>query len=122
MLFDLRSQPSGRFENFCRMSAPVFENLLSRIGPLIAKKDTNMRKCVPTQERLAIALRFFATGDSFASLSYLFKLSKQTISRCVDDVCRAIIQELKDEVKVSTYCLERMREVSFLENLSRNQL
>ncbi|XP_031353290.1 protein ANTAGONIST OF LIKE HETEROCHROMATIN PROTEIN 1-like [Photinus pyralis] len=100
MLCDLRSQPSGRFENFCRMTATDFENLLSRIGPFIAKQDTNMRKCVPSQERLAIALRFFATGDSFASLSYLFKVSKQTISRCVDDVCLAIIQELKDEVEL----------------------
>ncbi len=102
MLNDLKSQPSGRFENFCRMTAVDFESFLSRIGPLIAKQDTNMRKCVPVQERVAIALRFFATGDTYASLSYLFKVSKQTISRCVDDVCQAIMQELKDEVKVRT--------------------
>lgn len=102
MLSDLRSQPSGRFENFCRMSRADFECLLSRIGPFIAKRDTNMRESIPIQERLAVTLRFFATGDSYASLSYLFKFSKQTVSRCVDEVCQAIIQELQEEVKVPT--------------------
>ncbi len=103
MLVDLRRQPSGRFENFSRMSLTDFERLLHLVGPHIAKKDTVMRECIPTQERLAIALRFYATGDSYASLSYLFKVSKQTISRCVDAVSLAIIQELKAEVKVSTH-------------------
>lgn len=101
MLSDLRKEPSGRFENFCRMSATDFEYLLSRIGPFIARRDTNMRKSIPIQERLAVTLRFFATGDSYASLSYLFKFSKQTVSRCVDEVCTAITQELQEEVKVS---------------------
>ncbi|KAG8238958.1 hypothetical protein J437_LFUL018681, partial [Ladona fulva] len=96
MLSDLRSQPSGRFENFCRMSRVDFECLLRKIGPLIAKRDTNMRESIPIQERLAVTLRFFATGDSYASLSYLFKFSKQTVSRCVDEVCQAIIQELQE--------------------------
>ncbi|KAF8789256.1 putative nuclease HARBI1 like protein [Argiope bruennichi] len=59
-----------------------------------------MRETIPIQERIAVTLRFFATGDSYASLSYLFKFSKQTISRCIDDVCKAIIQELKEEIKL----------------------
>lgn len=105
MLSDLRCQPSGRFENFCRMSSVDFERLLSRIGPLIARCNTNMRECIPIQERLAVTLRFLATGDSYASLSYLFKFSKQTVSRCVDEVCQAIIKELQEEVKVSIYSI-----------------
>ena len=72
MLDDLRKEPSGKFENFCRMSATDFEYLLSKIGPFIAKRDTNMRESIPIQERLAVTLRFFASGDSYISLSYLF--------------------------------------------------
>ena len=71
------------------MNAIDFEYLLSTIGPRIAKRDTNMRRCIPVQERLAVALRFLATGDSFISLSYLFKISKELVSICVEEVCMA---------------------------------
>lgn len=100
MLVDLKKEPSGRFHNFCRMDATVFESLLSRIAPTLIKKDTNMRKSIPVQERLAVALRFFASGDSYGSLSFLFKISKQTVSKCVDEVCKALIEELKEEIQV----------------------
>jgi len=50
--------------------------------------------------RLVVTLRFLASGDSFRSLSYLFKLSSQTVSRCVFNVCDALIDALKDEIKV----------------------
>ncbi|XP_039297785.1 uncharacterized protein LOC120354524 [Nilaparvata lugens] len=100
MLVDLKKEPSGRFHNFCRMDATDFESLLSRIAQTLIKKDTNMRKNIPAQERLAVALRFFASGDSYGSLSFLFKISKQTISKCVDKVCKALIEELKEEIQV----------------------
>lgn len=103
MLQDLKREPSGKFENFCRMSAVDFEFLLNEIGPLIRKRDTNMRKAIPVQERFCVALRFFATGDSFESLSYLFKMSPQTVSTCVFEVCNALCQVLQDQIKVSIY-------------------
>lgn len=102
MLSNLNMEPSGNFFNFCRMSAIDFEYFIVQIGPRIAKMDTNMRKCIPVQERLAVALRFLATGDSYASLAYLFKFSPQTVSKCVDEVCAALIDTLKGEIKVST--------------------
>lgn len=101
MLTDLVKEPSKKFENFCRMSTEDYEYLLNKIGSHIAKKDTNMRKCIPVQERFAIALRFLASGDSYTSLSYLFKVSIQTVSNCVNDVCKALVQELSHEIKVS---------------------
>lgn len=101
MLYDLLKEPSGKFQNFCRMSAADFEYLLNNIGPQIAKTDTNMKKCISVQERLAVELRFLATGDSYTSLSYLFKFSIQTVSKCIDEVCSALIQELQGEIKVS---------------------
>jgi len=82
------------------MSATDFEYLIQKIGPIISKTDTNMRKCIPVQERLAVTLRFLASGDSFKSLSYLFKFSVQTVSRCVQDVCKALNQELESEITV----------------------
>lgn len=101
MLNDFTRNPSGKFQNFCRMSAVDFELLLNKIGPYIKKVDTNMRESIPVQERLAVTLRYLATGNSFISLSYLLKFSPQTVSRCVEEVCKILIQELKDEIKVN---------------------
>lgn len=101
MIADLQREPSGYFENFCRMSATDFEYLLKKIGPMIQKQNTNMRKSFPIQERLAVTLRFLATGDSFTSLSYLFKMSRCTVSACVQEVCQALMIELREQIKVS---------------------
>jgi len=87
---DLLKEDSGNFENFCRMTPEMFGEVLGLVEPLIAKKDTNFRKAIPPRERLAIILRFLATGDSFKSLSYLFKVSKQVISTIIPSVCEAI--------------------------------
>lgn len=89
------------FKNFLRMSSTDFENLLCLIGPIISKNNTNYRDSIPAQERFAITLRFLATGDSYHSLMYLFKVSVPSISRIVPEVCNALIEVLKYTVKVS---------------------
>ena len=63
------------------MSPDRFDHLLSLVKPLIEKKDTNFRKAISAQERLAITLRFLATGDSQQSLSFSFRVGKATVSK-----------------------------------------
>ncbi|KAJ8915446.1 hypothetical protein NQ315_003208 [Exocentrus adspersus] len=97
---ELLKEPSGEFMNFCRMSFTDFEFLLNKISPMISRKDTQMRDAIPAKVRLAITLRFLATGDSYRSLHFLFKVSSQIISKIVPEVCEALVEALKDEVKV----------------------
>lgn len=92
----------GSFKNFLRMLSSDFEYLILMLGDKIAKQDTNYRKSIPVKEKLAVTLRFLATGDSYTSLSYLFKISKSTISLFVPEVCAALIDLLGENVKVST--------------------
>lgn len=99
LLTDFRMEDSSGFKNFCRMSAADFEYLLTVIGPKISKRDTNCRSAVPVRDRLAITLRFLATGDSYTSLMYLFKVSKQLISAIVPEVCTALITELQEYIQ-----------------------
>jgi len=78
---------SGQFENFARMSQEDFEHLVSLLSPKIAKQTTHFREPIPVNERLAVTLRFLATGESYTSLQYVFKISKQCISLIVPEVC-----------------------------------
>lgn len=110
LLSELRSDDCGlvpghsirsSFQNFVRMTATDFEELICLIGLKIAKCNTNYRDAIPVADRLAVTLRFLGTGDSYVSLSYTFKISKQLIRVIVPEVCQAIIEALKDHIKVS---------------------
>jgi len=52
------------------MSPSESEFLIHLIGEWISKKDTAFRKAISVQERLALTLRFLASGDSCVSLQY----------------------------------------------------
>jgi hypothetical protein len=92
------------FKNFTRLSPEDFEILINSIGPKIQRKDTHLRQAIPVKLRLAITLRFLATGDSYTSLQYVFKVSKQRIGVIVIDTCQALIAALHDNIQVSELC------------------
>nr|CAH7768608.1 unnamed protein product [Callosobruchus chinensis] len=97
----LKNMDSGHLKNFTLMTAEDFERLIILVGPKISKMDTKFRKAIPVQDRLAIKLRFLATGDSFTSLQSLFNVSKQRISIIIEETCNALIQALKEQIKVT---------------------
>lgn len=55
-----------------------------------------MREPVSPEEKLAITLRFLATGESYESLMYQFRVHKSTISKFIPTVCHAIFNKFKD--------------------------
>jgi len=61
------------------------------LTPLIQKTDTCMRKSVTTLERLAVTLRYLASGNTFEDLNFLCALSPQAIGQMVIETCEAII-------------------------------
>ena len=76
----------------------MFFAILEKIQPRIEKQDTKWRKAIEPAVRLAIALRYFATGDSYISLSYSWYISHSTISLIVKEVGEAIIAEYSEEL------------------------
>ncbi|XP_046998608.1 uncharacterized protein LOC124613905 [Schistocerca americana] len=60
------------------MDVLVFEELLCLVSPLIQKKDTVMRQAITARERLAVTLRFLATGNIYKHLAYSTRIAKNT--------------------------------------------
>lgn len=87
---DLGMEDAGGFKNFTTISPCDFKIVINMTGPSVTLQDTNFS--ITFAEKLAIILRFLATGGSFQSLMYLFEISKQSI---VPEVCEAIINGLK---------------------------
>ncbi|KAG5860736.1 hypothetical protein JTB14_038441 [Gonioctena quinquepunctata] len=56
-----------------------------------------MRESISARDKLTITLRFLATGESYRSLMYTFRMADSTISLFVPEVCRAIYNSLKEE-------------------------
>lgn len=102
ILRELELNENVLFKNFTRMSRTNFYMLLGMVEPKIEKQNTRFREAIPAEVKLAITLRYLATGDSFTSLMYLFKVSKQFISSMLPGVLKAIIEGLQDYVKVRT--------------------
>ncbi|MEW8542127.1 MAG: hypothetical protein AB2693_01215, partial [Candidatus Thiodiazotropha sp.] len=97
-MVELRDEDMLAFRNFLRVEPTMFNELLNRLGERITKKDIWYRKALDAGLKLAITLRFLATGDSYHSLMYGFRVSHSTISLIVRDVCEAIIEEFAEEV------------------------
>ena len=53
------------FHELLRMNVATFEYVVEQVRPLIERQDTQFRKCIPVEERVAITLRFLATGNIF---------------------------------------------------------
>ncbi|XP_070390853.1 putative nuclease HARBI1 [Dermacentor albipictus] len=86
----LRVGDAAMFHNFMRMSPQQFRFLENLVRPLIEVRSTHLRPSISSAERLAITTRFLATGNSYQSLSYSFRVGKSTVSTLVPKVCQAL--------------------------------
>ena len=91
LLWELERDDVGAFKNFVRVNPRLFNEILERIQDDIRKKDTNARKALEPGLKLAVTLRFLATGDSFSTLMYGFLVAKSSICKFIGPVCEAIV-------------------------------
>ena len=69
-----------------------FLELLSLVKPLVKQKKIRMRLPIPAEERLAITLKFLATGETYDLLMCQFRVYGTTIAKIILEVCKAIYQ------------------------------
>lgn len=78
-----------------RMSPERFDHLNSLTAPYLTKKCWN-RTPISAEHRLAITLRYLATGNSQCSESFNFRVGQSTMSMILREGCSAIWKVLSD--------------------------
>jgi len=95
---ELMAEDPAAFRNFTRIGPDMFHELLQVVGPRITKNHTWFRQSINPDLKLAITLRFLATGDSYRTLMYGFRVAHNTICSIVRDVCEAIVSAYAGDV------------------------
>ena len=92
------------YQNFLRIKPDRFQELVERLGSLVKKKDTFWRKALNPELRIALTLRYLATGDSYKSIKYGFRVAENTISQIIPEVCDAIVKFMEMKHSISLGC------------------
>ncbi|XP_031657473.1 protein ALP1-like [Oncorhynchus kisutch] len=66
------------------------DHLLQMVGARITRMDTNYRESISPVEHLAICLGFLATGDSYRTIGFSFRVGRSTVAGIVPSVAQAI--------------------------------
>ena len=65
-------------DNF-RMSQATFVYVCNELRSAIERTDTEMRKAVPVEQRVALTLWFLATNADYRTIGHLFGVSKSSV-------------------------------------------
>ena len=101
LLKELKDEDPVAYRNILGLGGAQLDALLQMIDGMIKKQDTKMRMAIQTATKLEIALPYLATGNSFKSSEYLFRVPEPTISLFVPEVLTAFSHILKPFIKVS---------------------
>lgn len=61
------------------------------------KKNTKWRDAISANDRLALTLRFLASGETFRSLAFSFRMGRSTVGKIVKETCVIIWEELSSK-------------------------
>lgn len=67
------------FKRRFRMSKQTFSYVCQQVGPLIYKKDTNLRKAISIETRVAIAITRLASGSPLYIIADSYRVGVSTV-------------------------------------------
>jgi hypothetical protein len=76
----------------------MFDELRERLSPRLEKDQTFMRTSLSAGLKLALTLRHFASGHTYSSMKFSWRVPHNTISIVVREVCQAINDKYLDEL------------------------
>lgn len=86
LMTELRREDRQSFVHFLRMPTEMFDEILQRVGPRIAKQNTFYRNPLEPGLKLAITLRHLASGAKYRSMQYGWRVPHNTISVFIPEV------------------------------------
>ncbi len=89
LMVELEVEDPAGFQNFVRCEPAMIQEMIKRLTPIISKQDTNYCKSLEPGLKVAITLRYMATGDSSKSLQYAIRVEYNTICLLIPEVCAA---------------------------------
>ena len=87
LMDELKKEDVKGFCNFLRMDYEIYQEILTCIEHRINPNKLMYRKPLTAGIKLAITLRYLASGDSYHSLMYGFRVAHNTISKVIRQVC-----------------------------------
>ena len=82
----MRLQDHSMHFNYFRMLPSTVDDLLHLVGPSLVRQRTRYREPLPPALRLAVPVRYLATGESQASLSYNYRIGRSTVCGILNEV------------------------------------
>ena len=92
---ELERESAGDFVGIIRMENVMFKELLLMVGPRITKGRAGKPCGRPLEDglKLEVMLRFLASGNSYRSIAFSFRVPHNTISKFIPGVCQAMTDE-----------------------------
>ena len=88
---ELMIEDTAAYKEMMRMNYDDFCAILQTIEQFITPKEImGGTQVIKAPERLTLAIRFMATGETFRSLSFQFRISTSAICYIIRDVCKAL--------------------------------
>ena len=112
ILTELHKEDDTGYKNYLRITPDLFQEMVEKLTPRLQKLCTFMREAFQVGLKLAATLQFLATGNSYPSLHYSFKVQASTICKFIPEVCKAIIAVYKDKVLRCPKTEEEWKEVT----------
>uniref|UniRef100_A0A8C1RJU9 DDE Tnp4 domain-containing protein n=1 Tax=Cyprinus carpio TaxID=7962 RepID=A0A8C1RJU9_CYPCA len=94
LIRELSSFEDKFYSYFC-MSQYQFQGILDIVKEDISKSQTNFRNPISARDRLAVCLRYLATGDSYRKVYLNYHLGKSTVPTIIPEVCDTIWKKLQ---------------------------
>ena len=94
---ELRTEDLSGYREMMRMNYNQFLTILRVLEPHISKKQVIGGHKTIAAERLTLTIRFLASGETFRSLCFQFRMGRATISSIVREVCQVVFKCFREK-------------------------
>ena len=112
LMVELRNEDPRAFHNFMRMPPAMFDELVDRLTPRLTKKQINFRPNLEPGLKVALTMRHLSSGTKYREMQYAWRVPRNTISKVVREVCKAIQEEYLDEQMTCPTTEEEWRRIA----------